>query len=136
MIVSMSTVRFRSIEPEFEQCLSGLHHKNFDDIKVAAIHFDHDDEFPRIEEEDTALKPMLDYLQVDNSISKIVVSGHADLNGAECYNDTLSARRAWYVYDMLVVSGIDPGLIRVDFFGENKPLKKANPNLDWPLTVA
>ncbi len=124
MIVSMSTVRFRSIEPEFEQCLNGLHHKNFADINVAAIHFDHDDEFPRIEEEDTALKPMLDYLQVDNSISKIVVSGHADLNGAECYNDTLSSRRAWYVYDMLVASGVDPKLIRVDFFGENKPLKK------------
>ena len=124
MIVSMSTVRFRSIEPEFEQCLSGLYHKNFDDIRFATIHFDHDDEFPRFEEEDTALKPLLDYLQVDNAISKIVISGHTDLNGAECYNDTLSARRAWYVYDMLIDSGIDPKLLRVDFFGENKPLQK------------
>jgi outer membrane protein OmpA-like peptidoglycan-associated protein len=126
MIVSMSTVRFRSIEPEFERCLSGLYDKNFDDIKQAAIHFDHDDEFPRIEEEDTALKPMLDYLQVDNAISKIVVSGHADLSGAECYNDTLSARRAWYVYDLLVSSGIDPKLIRVKFYGENQPLKQGD----------
>jgi len=70
------------------------------------------------------LKPLLDYLQVDNAISKIVISGHTDLNGAECYNDTLSARRAWYVYDMLIDSGIDPKLLRVDFFGENKPLQK------------
>jgi outer membrane protein OmpA-like peptidoglycan-associated protein len=124
MIVSLSTVYFRSVEPEFEQCLTGLYHKNFEDIKLASIHFDNDDEFPRIEEEDTALKPMLDYLQVDKAFSKIVVSGHADLNGTECYNDTLSARRAWYVYDMLVSSGIDPKLIRVDFFGEARPLKK------------
>lgn len=124
MIVSLSTVYFRSVEPEFEQCLSGLYHKNFADIQLASIHFDNDDEFPRIEEEDTALKPIFDYLQVDNAISKIIVSGHADLNGTECYNETLSARRAWYVYDMLVSSGIDPKLIRVDFFGETQPLKK------------
>lgn len=129
MIVSLSTVYFRGVEPEFEQCLSGLYDKNFDDIKLAAIHFDHDDEFPRIEEEDTALKPILDYLQIDNAISKIIISGHADLNGAECYNDTLSARRAWYVYDMLIVSGIEPKLIRVDIFGESQPLKKGKSDL-------
>jgi outer membrane protein OmpA-like peptidoglycan-associated protein len=129
MIVSMSTVRFRSIEPEFEQCRSALHHKNFDDISLASIHFDNDDEFPRIEEEDIALKPMLDYLQVDKEISKIVIAGHADMNGTECYNETLSARRAWYVYDMLISSGIDPKLIRVEFYGEGKPLKQGDSDL-------
>ena len=125
-IVMMSTVRFRSVEPDFEQCLRNLYFENFEDVRISSIHFDHDDEFPRIEEEDTALQRMYDYLDVDNLISSIVVSGHADLNGAICYNDTLSERRALYVYDMLVDKGIDPRMITMDYFGELRPLMKGN----------
>ena len=123
-IVMMSTVRFRSVEPEFEACVSNLYFENFEDASIASIHFDHDDEFPRIEEEDTALLGLLDYLEVDQSISEIIVSGHADVNGAQCYNDTLSERRALYVYDMLLDYGIDPKLITLDYFGERRPLFK------------
>lgn len=123
-IVMMSTVRFRSVEPDFEQCIGNLYFENFDDVRISSIHFDHDDEFPRIEEEDTALKRMFDYLEFDQSIGEIVVSGHADINGAICYNDTLSERRALYVYDMLVAKGIDPKIITMDYFGELRPLVK------------
>ncbi len=125
-IVMMSTVRFRSIEPQFEQCVSGLYFENYEDVRVSSIHFDHDEEFPILEEEDTALQHMFDYLQVDPSIREIVVSGHADKTGAICYNDTLSARRAWYVYDLLVSKGIDPKMISMDYFGERRPLAKGS----------
>jgi len=124
VLVSMSTVRFRSVQPVFEQCVSGLYPENFDDIKLAGIHFDHDNEFPRVEEEDTAFLKMFEYLKVDKDISEIVISGDADFTGTECYNDMLSARRAWYVYDLLVSNGIDPSIIRVNFFGETRPLKQ------------
>jgi len=123
-IVMMSTVRFRSIEPEFEACVNNLYFENFEDARVASIHFDHDDEFPRLEEEDTALAGIFNYLEVDQSISEIIISGHADLNGSVCYNDTLSERRALYVYDMLVDHGIDLKIITLDYFGELRPLVK------------
>ncbi len=123
-IVMMSTVRFRSVEPQFEQCISNLYFENYDDVRVSSIHFDHDEEFPILEEEDTALQRMFDYLQVDPSIREIVISGHADETGAICYNDTLSGRRAWYVYDLLVSEGIDPKMISMDYFGERRPLVK------------
>jgi len=122
--VMMSTVRFRSVEPDFERCLGNLYFENFEDVRISSIHFDHDDEFPRIEEESTALERMFDYLDVDKSISEIVVSGYADINGAICYNDTLSERRALYVYDMLVARGVDPKIITLDYFGELRPLVK------------
>ncbi len=122
--VIMSTVRFRSVEPEFEQCVSNLYFENFEDVRMSSIHFDHDDEFPRIEEEESALKRMFDYLKVDQSISEIIVHGHADMTGSLCYNDSLSARRALYVFDMLVTNGIDPKIINMDYFGEQRPLKK------------
>jgi len=123
-IVMMSTVRFRSVEPEFENCMNNLYFESFEDARISSIHFDHDDEFPREDEEDTALLGMIDFLKVDKAVKEIIVSGHADMNGAICYNDTLSERRALYVYDMLVDYGIDPKMITLDYFGERRPLVK------------
>jgi outer membrane protein OmpA-like peptidoglycan-associated protein len=130
MTVLMSTVRFRDAEPAFQQCVSGLYYKNFEDVKTAKIHFEHDDEFPRLEEELTAFTVMLDYLKIDKSIQEIVISGHADHSGSLCYNDTLSSRRAWYIYDLLVQQGVDPSLLRVDYFGELQPLRKGDTKSD------
>ena len=124
------TGRAKDGQPLFEQCVSNLYPETFDDIRSARIHFDHDDEFPRTDEEDNAFSGLYSYLKVDNNISKIVISGHADVSGAECYNDTLSSRRAWYVYDMLVSNGIDPSKIRVDYFGETQPLQPGKSEAD------
>ncbi len=121
-VVMMSTVRFRSVEPEFERCVSNLYFENYEDVRVSSIHFDHDEEFPILQEEETAFENMLDYMQVDPAISEVVISGHADKTGTMCYNDTLSSRRAWYVYDLLVAKGVDPKMITVDYFGERRPL--------------
>ena len=122
--VVMSTVNFREVEAKFSMCLSNLHPYHFDDVRMARVHFEFDEEFPKIEEEERALKKMLDYLKVDQDVKTLVISGHADFKGTECYNDDLSARRAWYVYDYLVQSGIEPNRLQVEFFGESRPLKK------------
>lgn len=121
---SMSTVNFRRIEASFRSCQEQLHDQNFADVRVTRVHFDNDDEFPRLDEERVVLQPMLDYLQVDETVREIVVAGHADMNGKACYNDDLSQRRALYVYDMLIARGVKPEMITVDFFGESRPLVK------------
>ncbi|MDJ0881970.1 MAG: OmpA family protein [Gammaproteobacteria bacterium] len=123
--VVLSTVRFRDVEADFGQCLTKLHPDHFDDIKSAKVHFEFDDEFPLEHEEERALGKILDYLKVDPSIKKLTISGHADYKGSECYNETLSARRAWYVYDYLVQSGVDSKMLSVEFYGESRPLDKA-----------
>jgi sodium-type flagellar protein MotY len=122
--VILSTVRFRDVEAEFGDCISQLFPYNFEDIKHALVHFEFDDEFPIEEEEDRALSKILAYLKVDPSVKILSISGHADFKGTECYNDSLSARRAWYVYDYLVQSGVDPKMLEVSFYGENRPLAK------------
>ena len=121
--VVLSTVHFRDVGDSFNACVGRLHPRHFDDVRVARVHFDFDEEFPPIGEEERALEEMLAYLQVDPSVDHLVVSGHADFKGSECYNDSLSARRAWYVYDYLVQNGIEPSRLRVEFHGENRPLK-------------
>lgn len=122
LIASLSAVRFGEAEAEFTRCVGQLHNVNFEDVRVSSILFEPDHEFASLEQEAKAFEPMLDYLQVDDSISEIVVTGHADNTGLACYNEGLSQRRAWYVYDLLVARGIDSGLLRVDYYGEHKPV--------------
>lgn len=124
LIASLSTVRFGEVESEFAKCVNQLYRHNFNDVRVSNIHFEPDDEFASIRQEETAFVPMLNYLKVDDAVSEIVVTGHADNTGLACYNQGLSERRAWYVYDLLIASGIDSALLRVDYLGEQRPVSK------------
>ena len=126
MIASLSSVRFGEVETEFNQCVAGLYRHNFNDVRISSIHFEPDSEFASIGEEESAFVDMLDYLEVDNAISEIVVTGHTDNTGLACYNDGLSERRAWYVYDLLIARGIDAKLLRVDYAGEKNPARKGS----------
>lgn len=128
LVASLSTVRFGEMEKEFNRCVAQLYERNFDDVRLSNIHFEPDNEFASIREENTAFTQMLDYLQVDKAISEIVVTGHADRTGLACYNEGLSERRAWYVYDLLIARGIDSGMLRVDYVGEKDPLSRDSSN--------
>ena len=126
LVTVLSTVRFRDIDGDFSTCVNQLNPQNFDDVRLSHIHFESDDEFPRLQEESSAFRDMFGYLEIDESISEIVVSGHADKNGEACYNDKLSERRAWYVYDLLLARGADPAKLRIAYFGESIPAAKGS----------
>jgi outer membrane protein OmpA-like peptidoglycan-associated protein len=53
---------------------------------------------------------------------EVYVVGHTDLVGTEAYNARLSSRRANYVRDLLVSSGIKPKTLFVSFYGKARPL--------------
>lgn len=126
MSVFLSTVRFRDAESAFEKCVNGLYPIHYDDVKFAKIHFGNNEEFPLMADEQAAFSEMLAYLGVDKSIKEIIISGYADQTGSVCYNETLTSRRAWYIYDLLVQLGVDPDLLRVNYYGESKLLQKGN----------
>jgi len=54
--------------------------------------------------------------------NEVYVVGHTDLVGTEAYNAGLSSRRANYVRDLLVSSGIKPKTLFVSFYGKARPL--------------
>jgi outer membrane protein OmpA-like peptidoglycan-associated protein len=54
--------------------------------------------------------------------NEVYVVGHTDLVGTEAYNASLSSRRANYVRDLLVSSGIKPKTLFVSFYGKARPL--------------
>jgi len=53
---------------------------------------------------------------------EVYIVGHTDLVGNEAYNTELSSRRASYVRDLLVSSGIKPDALFVSFYGKARPL--------------
>ncbi len=128
LLASLSTVRFGEMVKRFTRCVERLYERNFDDVRLSSIHFEPDNEFASIRTEETAFTRMLDYLQIDNAISEIVVTGHADNTGLACYNEGLSERRAWYVYDLLIAQGIDSSLLRVSYAGESDPASRGSNN--------
>jgi len=122
--VILSTVNFREIENDFGHCLSSLHPYHFDDVKAARVQFDFDEEFPALDEEERALAKLLDYVKLDKNVKNILITGHTDYKGSVCYNETLSARRAWYIYDYLIQNDIDPKQLQIEYKGETTPLVK------------
>jgi outer membrane protein OmpA-like peptidoglycan-associated protein len=54
--------------------------------------------------------------------NEVYVVGHTDLVGKEAYNTGLSQRRANYVRNLLVSSGVKPNTLFVSFYGKARPL--------------
>jgi len=54
--------------------------------------------------------------------NEVYVVGHTDLVGTEAYNASLSSRRANYVRDLLISSGIKSKTLFVSSYGKARPL--------------
>ena len=54
--------------------------------------------------------------------AKITLSGHSDWNGNKLYNNWLSFRRAVNLADFLLKNKVDPTLLQVEAYGDNKLL--------------
>ena len=65
--------------------------------------------------------------------NEIYVVGHTDRVGTELYNINLSSKRALYVKDLLVSSGIKSSDIDVSFHGETMPLVYTEDEVAEPL---
>jgi outer membrane protein OmpA-like peptidoglycan-associated protein len=64
--------------------------------------------------------------------NEVYVVGHTDLVGKEAYNVRLSSRRANYVRDLLVSSGIKPNSLFVTFYGKARPLVPTKDEVSEP----
>ena len=53
---------------------------------------------------------------------KFVIEGHADEQGDAVFNQELSVKRAQYIYNRLVDRGVDPASLRIEGFGDRKPV--------------
>lgn len=65
-----------------------------------------------------------------NSDMDIVISGHTDNKGSNEYNIKLSENRVNTVYNYLTANGIEPERIVKNWFGEEKPIRDNNTDIN------
>ncbi len=89
-------------------------------IVLRGVHFDFNKAVIRQED-----RPVLDEaiatLKQEGGVA-VIAEGHTDSIGSEAYNLELSKRRAGAVRDYLVAGGIAANRIKVEGFGESKPV--------------
>jgi outer membrane protein OmpA-like peptidoglycan-associated protein len=89
-------------------------------IVLRGVNFDFDKSNIRAD-----ARPILDeaisMLKQEGTIN-IIAEGHTDSKGTDAYNQRLSLRRATSVKDYLVRGGISASRIRVEGYGESKPV--------------
>lgn len=108
---SINTVKKRT---DYEHVVD-LHALSIDNVL-----FDYDKSYIR---EDA--KPTLDQVKSLMELyptSILIISTHSDSRGSVVYNQQLSMSRAMSVKGYLLKKGIDPARMRIEYFGETKPL--------------
>ena len=85
-----------------------------------AVNFDHDS-IVLGEEAIEAIGVVNEWMEGVPS-ARLVLSGHTDATGTDEYNDALSKSRALAVKGFMIVHGLDPERIDVQWFGEKELL--------------
>ncbi len=84
------------------------------------LYFEHDS--VKLTQESKNLLPEVLKTIKNRKSNEVYVVGHTDLVGTEAYNLELSSRRANYVQDLLVSSGIKSSSLFVSYYGKARPL--------------
>lgn len=119
--VAISSVHFHDASLNFRRCLNQLLPYTFADIAKSTIlfQFDKSDLTPAAE---ARLGQIRTYLTADKNIELMVIAGHTDNMGGRWFNQQLAQRRAEKVRDYLLKSGVDAKRIKLNAFGERKPV--------------
>jgi len=95
----------------------------FKDINKVSrgIFFDYDEDDLKREVTEFILPEVINQMIKRPSL-RILIEGHADEDGSENYNMSLSMRRAQSVANFLISNGISPNRIDIQAFGESMPV--------------
>lgn len=119
-VVGVSSVNFIDAAAKFRRCVSNLLPFTFADIARSVVYF----EFDTVELSPAGrarLNQVRDYLTADKTIELMVIEGHTDYQGGRWFNQQLGLKRAEFVRDYLLKTGIDAKRIKVGSKGERKP---------------
>jgi outer membrane protein OmpA-like peptidoglycan-associated protein len=118
--IRLSPVNFQQPYREFKQCLGKLSDQGFSELHDSTVHFALD--VDRLDNKaKTLLRRLADFIKADPRLTMIRISGHADAQGTNRYNQRLSARRAGRVFDFLVQQGVGQAMLSRYHYGESSP---------------
>ncbi len=98
-------------------------YKSFDPSGIV-VHFEFDD--ARLSEATIAALDKIVAGMKKDPLARVTVRGHADKQGAENYNKSLSARRAKAIEDYLIQHGIEKDRLNPIPMGESDPVEEGN----------
>lgn len=107
------------IDPREEAELAIIELKSKMDLKLIYFQTDKHDIRPN----DAVILDAVDELMTKYPMVGVVVSGHTDSRASEAYNMELSEKRSRAAAEYLVNKGIDRERIKVEFFGESRPVE-------------
>jgi len=117
----VSTVHLSDSIQAFKQCLNNMHPDTYEDIRKLTLYFALE-EAELSDKEQAALTRIADYVKIDPSIKRIMVSGHTDNHGRKRLNIPLSQARALAVKNYLVKEcEVPENLITISFHRELIP---------------
>ncbi len=88
-------------------------------VVTEIIHFDYDSPYIRMSSRPVVEK-VARFLARNPDILEVSIQGHADAPGTSEYNDALSHDRADNVRMLMVVTGVEPGRLRLEAFGRTR----------------
>ncbi len=103
--------------------------------KVFTLYYDTDEDLPT-PDSSVDLNELADRIAKDileRQHHEVSISGHADRQASEAYNERLSQRRANNVRDALLERGVGADKINVDWFGETRPVVPTADGVPEPL---
>ncbi len=107
---SLSPVNLRPALQVFQECTGALHPDGFDDVRDLNIYFA-SDSYQLTNKSRAALNRIASYLEVDPTITRIILNGFADKTGDDIYNQELSQIRVDTVQEYLLNKGVPAELI-------------------------
>jgi len=119
--VALSGVNFTQAYDEFNSCVSQLLPYDFDDIKTETVYFNYE-KYYLTKETKESLDKIIEYVEVENNLDKIIITGHADAKGPARFNKWIAEARAISVRDYLREKGITPKRYIVRTLGEKHPI--------------
>lgn len=117
--VALSSVNFREVLPEFQQCISQLLPYGLSGVQDGIVRFG-SGRYALTDAARAELEPIrLFASQFKNT--RVIIEGHTDSRGNREYNQTLSERRTRAVEKYLISQGISPERIISKAYGERTP---------------
>jgi outer membrane protein OmpA-like peptidoglycan-associated protein len=130
LTVTLSAVRFGQVTLDFQTCVAGLIHFDFDVESERRVYFATDSDVLTLQAK-RDLEEVIKSIKIGAMAPRIVIGGHADERGGAGHNEQLSLRRAKSVSSYLVKRGIPRKSIEVRYFGANWPLNSASTPSAW-----
>lgn len=119
--VVLSPIKFRKKYDEFLRCVGGLISYTYASVKTSVILFStNSDDISDADKQQ--LDKVVEYVNADDSVSKIHIAGYADDRGRKSYNNAISENRAKAVGEYLERQGIEKSLLDITWFGAKNPI--------------